>query len=87
MSNIFGSGYGDDHDWQRGGTNQVGSWGTKATHYQCANCKQQFSHYYDYTPDIFQALENAEGVTEHCPASGVTEESPNPLFNKEETSK
>lgn len=70
MSDIYGTGYGSNHNWKRGGTNQVGSWGTKATVYKCADCNAIFTHYYDHIPDIFVALEDT-GVSENCPKKEV----------------
>lgn len=69
-SNIFGKGYGDSHQWIRGGTNQVGSdWMYKATYYECP-CGARFSHPYDIIPNIFEAIRQA-GVADKCP---LTEE-------------
>jgi hypothetical protein len=73
MSHIFGQGWGDDHDWVRGGTNQVGSadpW-MKASYYECANCHEAFAHSYDIYPDIFAQMQ-VLGISEHCPAALVT---------------
>lgn len=71
MSDIFGKGWDDDHNWQRGSTAQVGStWAAKSTTYQCRNCGVAFSHPYDIIPDIFQAIEQA-GVKEHCPTPNI----------------
>ena len=67
MSDIYGTGWGDDHDWVRGGTNQVGNaYLFKASYYKCANCQQSFAHSYDVYPDIFKQMQ-VLGVTEHCP--------------------
>lgn len=70
MSDIYGQGYGDKHDWKRGHTNQfymgeVQSYADKATAYTCSNCKASFSHRYDLIPDIFEAIK-ASGVSEEC---------------------
>lgn len=65
-SDISGSGYGDSHQWIRGGTNQVGAdWMSKASYYGCP-CGATFSHAYDIIPDIFEAMRQA-GVPEECP--------------------
>ncbi len=65
MSDISGKGYGDSHNWIRGGTNQVGSnWMKKATYYVCP-CGVIFSHAYDIIPDIFEAMKQA-GIPEKC---------------------
>ena len=66
MSNIFGQGYGDKHDWVRGETAQVGSLDfLKNTQYSCRKCSAEFAHYYDNTPDIFEAI-RVSGVSEEC---------------------
>lgn len=72
QSHISGDGYGSAHTWQRLGTNQVGSWGIKATHYICINCSAQFSHYYDMIPDIFKAMKECQ-VPEKCKEASATE--------------
>ena len=59
MSHIVGSGWGSDHEWKRGYTG-----GDKGTPYQC-ECGASFVHWYDETPDIFEAMKLA-GVPEHC---------------------
>jgi len=60
MSDIRGEGYGSKHNWQRGRTNP-----SKYTIYQCRSCGCDFAHHYDWTPDIFKAME-IENVSEHC---------------------
>lgn len=68
MSDIYGNGWGADHDWVRGGTNQVGSaspW-MKASFYECSNCHESFAHSYDIYPDIFVQMK-VLGISEHCP--------------------
>lgn len=66
MSDINGKGYGDSHDWAKLVTAQVQSWGRKETLYKCRRCDVLFSHFYDETPDIFEAIEKA-GVQDECP--------------------
>ena len=80
-SHINGSGYGDSHTWIRRMTNQGGSgiFGgglssfDKATGYYCNKCRAGFSHQYDITPKIFEAIEQSgvpdkcESQTEICP--------------------
>jgi hypothetical protein len=68
MSDIKGTGWGDDHDWIRGGTNQVGAAPAafKASYYECKNCHEAFAHSYDLIPDIFENMKQV-GISEHCP--------------------
>ena len=66
MSDIHGVGYGSGHNWKRGDTANVGSWGTKCTTWKCMDCNQEFNHYYDDCPDIFEAIKDA-GITQVCP--------------------
>lgn len=70
MSDIYGQGYGDKHDWQRGQTEEVNTFfgntgGIKSTFYSCKKCKVNFRHNYDEIPDIFQAMEYT-GVPVEC---------------------
>lgn len=65
MSDIYGKGYGDKHDWKRGYTPQVGSWDTKSTSYRCGVCGEKFTHFYDAIPDIFQAMQH-QNVNAEC---------------------
>lgn len=65
-SQISGEGYGSSHTWIRGGTNYNPSgWSDKYTQYGC-ECGACFTHYYDVTPDIFQAIEQV-GISDKCP--------------------
>jgi hypothetical protein len=65
-SEIHGLGYGSSHAWKRDHTAQVGSWGVKRSYYHCLICDEQFTHYYDQVPDIYDAMLR-EGVREVCP--------------------
>ena len=66
MSDISGTGWGSDHDWERGETNQVGStYWLKGTHYYCRNCGIHFEHKYDLIPNIFEAMKQAD-IPEKC---------------------
>ncbi len=64
MSHINGEGYGSEHNWVCGTTNQF-----KSTAYHCDDCKAVFFHAYDDIPDIFVAME-AQQVIEHCEKLG-----------------
>ena len=59
MSHINGQGYGSSHDWMYQGSIP------KASGYQCKGCGERFTHMYDETPNIFQAIEQA-GVPDAC---------------------
>ncbi len=70
MSDIYGTGFGSNHEWVRGKTEPVNSIfgsssATKSTFYSCKNCHIGFRHNYDDIPDIFLAMERA-GVPEKC---------------------
>lgn len=66
MSDIHGTGWGDDHDWQWLHTQQgVYSPFDKYSDYRCRNCHFAFRHFYDLVSDIFEAMPQA-GVPEHC---------------------
>jgi hypothetical protein len=67
---ILGKGYGSSHRWSKGST----LWSSttqplmphqKHTHYQCVECDAHFLHFYDITPDIFDAIEQA-GISDQC---------------------
>lgn len=59
MSDINGKGYGSDHDWQ------LLTGGRGYSLYFCRTCMVRFTHYYDETHDIFEAIEKY-GVPETC---------------------
>ena len=61
MSKINGSGFGDSHDWvcdQQGSYEHIASW-------RCNRCKKGFRHFYNETPNIFQAIEES-GLPDKC---------------------
>lgn len=66
MSDIHGSGFGSKHNWHRHFTRA-----NKSTPYTC-DCGASFTHWYDETPNIFQAIKEA-GVPEDC-ASKLVEQ-------------
>lgn len=61
MNHIQGSGWGFDHDWERGATV------LRATLYGCRRCGEKFWHHYPRIPNIGQAMFLAD-ISEHCPA-------------------
>lgn len=61
MSDIFGQGFGDDHDWQAGWTTPA-----KMTPYKCRRCGETWAHSYDITPQIHKAMQESGRVSEHC---------------------
>lgn len=67
MSDVYGNGYGDQHDWRRGETSSF-----KVTVYKCRRCGAPFAHAYDDIPDIFMAMK-WQGVPETCTAETVSE--------------
>lgn len=60
MSDIKGVGWGSAHDWER-----VESTPDKSTLYVCRKCPESFRHFYDYTPDIFEAMRDL-AVNQEC---------------------
>jgi hypothetical protein len=58
-SAINGEGWASDHLWHYEGTP------SNASVYKCARCFWTFAHYYNSTPDIFEALRVA-GVPDKC---------------------
>lgn len=67
VSDIGGTGYGSDHNWKRGETNQHPiSYSDKFTRYHCRNCDATFNHYYDVTPNIFDNIKGV-GISDKCP--------------------
>lgn len=60
MSDIFGDGYGSDHDWKRLYTDPA-----KITFYVCNKCGENFAHAYDEIPGIFRAMKET-GVKDDC---------------------
>ncbi len=66
MSDIHGEGYGDQHNWKRQETYQVGARPMfKGAVYVCRNCPVSFVHRYDLIPDIFEAIKVSR-VPEKC---------------------
>lgn len=67
MSDIRGSGYGDNHKWKKCYTPQVGSApnNQRYTYYECRECGFVFIHYYNITPNIFKAM-NDVNVPAEC---------------------
>lgn len=67
-SNIYGEGYGSSHTWIRGQTIQWSSLGldyyAAFTDYSCLKCGAKFKHYYHSTPNIFQAMNDTDIVSE-----------------------
>jgi hypothetical protein len=59
-SDIFGEGYGSSHSWRRGHTSPY-----KSTEYICVDCGALFLHDYDETPNIFEAINEAE-IPDQC---------------------
>lgn len=58
--------FGDSHNWQHGETHQWGQLGGRAqTPWRCLDCGASFTHYYHDTPDIRQAMRQAN-VPEIC---------------------
>ena len=66
MSDIYGNGFGEEHNWQRGHTNTTSNPRDKATYYTCKDCKQNFAHFYDLIEDIHVAISES-GVSNLCP--------------------
>ena len=64
MSDIYGTGFGSTHDWRYDITDIFG--GEPGSRYICQNCGQVFVHYYNSTPDIFEAMERNSNVTDDC---------------------
>lgn len=74
MSDIFGDGYGSDHNWKTHYTNQSPKgYSDKFTVYACVDCGVSFTHHYDVTPNIFVAMKKHH-VPENCPSKGVNNE-------------
>ena len=78
MSVIFGSGYGDSHEWETPYDLQI--WWKNIdgilinpvggpTGYRCRLCRATFEHYYHVIRDIFEAIEKA-GIVDVCPQLG-----------------
>lgn len=71
-SHIFGTGYGSDHNWMRTYTRQLPyncrSSDNKCSTYQCSICGVTFKHFYDVTPDIFDAIKQSVNpvIKEKC---------------------
>lgn len=65
MSEINGSGYGDKHDWKCVATPQGLPFIERHTFWECKKCGYRFSHFYNYTKDIFLAMKEFE-VPEEC---------------------
>ena len=66
VSEIPGEGYGSNHLWFRGITNEKpNKQPHKYTEYACLKCGQWFRHLYELIPDIFVAMEKI-GILEEC---------------------
>jgi hypothetical protein len=69
MSEIRGNGYGDKHDWEDKGTEQIQNMYLRSTLWQCRKCHQLFRHYYNVIPNIFSAMKE-RGINEECIDNG-----------------
>ena len=70
MTEIYGKGFGDSHDWKRGHISQyingeIHTYADKGTYYSCIRCGVNFFHRYDVIPSIFEAIE-LSGVPDKC---------------------
>ncbi len=65
MSDIRGTGYGDNHNWHRVDTLQRDNLQDRMTYFICGNCKKDFWHRYHIIPNIFEAMKDW-GVPEEC---------------------
>ncbi len=65
MSDIHGNGYGKNHAWKRGDTEQHHLPEYRSTFFSCENCGENFRHYYHVTPDIFEQMKK-RNVSEEC---------------------
>lgn len=63
MSEINGRGHGDSHEWVMGYQYQ----GDRSTPYKCKNCHIEFRHWYNMTPNIWEAIKNC-GIPDKCQA-------------------
>jgi hypothetical protein len=70
MSAIVGTGHGASHNWARGYTSPM-----QNTAYRCRDCGAGFVHWYEVTPDIFDAMRLA-GVADRCPVSAGSSPTP-----------
>lgn len=65
MSEISGSGYGDSHDWENKGTEQMPLPTDRSTLWVCRKCGVMFRHYYNIVTNIFDAMKERK-VPEFC---------------------
>ncbi len=71
MSELRGKGYGDQHNWKSGDTEQSAVPMYRSTLWTCSDCNEGFKHFYHQCPDIFDAMKQA-GIKEICVGKKVT---------------
>lgn len=65
MNEIIGKGYGNNHNWEDKGTEQINNPYQRSTLWVCRDCNVMFRHYYHITENILDAIKE-HGISEMC---------------------